>query len=175
MYIYIQKRHGRGAFTRNLWILPSWVPLHAQQKGWLPLDNWGSFNTGCGSGFHWRVFQVPKKRLKRISYLSSFNDMLFFLMGGFNPLKTMTIISANHLKYGPFLNKETINQFSSIRLFRDHQPAIHGCQRAQTKAQHPFPSASNSATSPGEPCPKILQSPMQKMLLVMLWVKTLAP
>ena len=119
--------------------------------------------------------KYPKKRLKRISYLSSFNDMLFFLMGGFNPLKTMTIISANHLKYGPFLNKETINQFSSIRLFRDHQPAIHGCQRAQTKAQHPFPSASNSATSPGEPCPKILQSPMQKMLLVMLWVKTLAP
>ena len=63
-----------------------------------------------------------------------------------------------------FLNNEPINQFSSIRLFRDHQPAIHGCQRAQTKAQHPFPSASNSATSPGEPCPKILQSPMQKML-----------
>ena len=44
--------------------------------------------------------KYPKKRLKRISYLSSFNDMFFFLMGGFNPLKSMTIISANHLKYG---------------------------------------------------------------------------
>ena len=151
-------------------------PFTCATKRVVALGQLGIFQHGLWQWFSLEGFpSTQKKDWSGFPIFQVSTTCFFFLMGGFNPLKTMTIISANHLKYGPFLNKETINQFSSIRLFRDHQPAIHGCQRAQTKAQHPFPSASNSATSPGEPCPKILQSPMQKMLLVMLWVKTLSP